>query len=299
MLTGCGSCVVYRWTQAAAQEPVRREPRTWRRVTRAAPCPICGKPDWCSVSEDTTAALCMRMSEGAVRAVDMPHGIGHVHELGAGVRPASPVPMVSSIPQMALDCGAILARWRQDTEVSLLQACAASLSVQVNSLIRLDCTWSRHYGAWAFPMHDDRRRVIGIRLRTQDGRKWSVRGSHSGCFIPSGLDSRSTLLICEGATDTAAALSLGYAAIGRPSCSGGAEILVDLLKAGRRRAVVIVSDHDPPGKAGARDLAERIVAHCGSLRVIDTAPHKDLRQWLHAEPDMRAALERRIAGESP
>lgn len=32
----------------------------WVRVKRNKPCPICGRPDWCSVSEDGTVVVCMR-----------------------------------------------------------------------------------------------------------------------------------------------------------------------------------------------------------------------------------------------
>ena len=31
-----------------------------RRVSAAHPCPVCGKPDWCLVAPDGTAAICTR-----------------------------------------------------------------------------------------------------------------------------------------------------------------------------------------------------------------------------------------------
>jgi hypothetical protein len=37
------------------------------RVSRRARCPICGKPDWCSVAADGTIALCMRVASGSVK----------------------------------------------------------------------------------------------------------------------------------------------------------------------------------------------------------------------------------------
>ncbi len=33
---------------------------TWRNVTKTDPCPLCGKPDWCSVSGDLEAIVCRR-----------------------------------------------------------------------------------------------------------------------------------------------------------------------------------------------------------------------------------------------
>ncbi len=38
-----------------------------RRVTKKNVCPICRKPDWCSVTEDGGLALCMRESVGSVK----------------------------------------------------------------------------------------------------------------------------------------------------------------------------------------------------------------------------------------
>ncbi len=180
-----------------------------------------------------------------------------------------------------LDYDAILARWRQATPPQALEDFARTLGVHVNALLELDVTWCAEKSAWAFPMHNERRQVVGIRLRAET-RKFALSGSKAGVFIPSGLDSRSLLMICEGPTDTAAALSLGYQAIGRPSCSGATTIIADLLQAGRRRPVVIVSDADGPGRAGARQLADRIVGLCQGVRIITAAPHKDLRAWLKA-----------------
>jgi hypothetical protein len=33
----------------------------WPRVSRTHPCPVCGKPNWCLVSADGTAAICQRV----------------------------------------------------------------------------------------------------------------------------------------------------------------------------------------------------------------------------------------------
>ncbi|MFM5956973.1 MAG: hypothetical protein ACKOQ2_07385, partial [Dolichospermum sp.] len=32
----------------------------WKEVSKNNPCPLCGKPDWCSVSPDASAVLCRR-----------------------------------------------------------------------------------------------------------------------------------------------------------------------------------------------------------------------------------------------
>jgi hypothetical protein len=79
-------------------------------------------------------------------------------------------------------------------------------------------------------MMDVAGRVQGIRLRFSNGRKLAVRGGREGLFVPSGLAATNQLLICEGPTDTAALLDLGFAAVGRPSCAGGTRLLVELLR---------------------------------------------------------------------
>jgi hypothetical protein len=96
-------------------------------------------------------------------------------------------------------------------------------------------------------------------------------------------------VICEGPTDTAAALSLGLRAVGRPSCAGGVEALAALARRLRARHVTIVADHDAPhrrldgavwypGRAGAEALGHAIKR---MWRMV-LPPAKDFRAWLHA-----------------
>ena len=36
----------------------------WREASEESPCPVCGKPDWCSVSDDEVWAVCKRKGDG-------------------------------------------------------------------------------------------------------------------------------------------------------------------------------------------------------------------------------------------
>lgn len=38
-----------------------------QRVSRQNPCPVCGKPDWCLVAKDGSAAICSRIQEGSIK----------------------------------------------------------------------------------------------------------------------------------------------------------------------------------------------------------------------------------------
>lgn len=179
--------------------------------------------------------------------------------------------------------GDLIHKWSERTTQEQIAALSESLVVSVASLNRLEVAWCADRNCWAFPMHDSRRQVIGVRFRTNDGRKFALTGSHAGAFVPSGLDSKEPqLLICEGPTDTAAALTLGFEAIGRPSCNGASEIISDMLQDCRRKDVIIVADNDGPGRAGAHRLADRLLGLTRSLKVVDSRPHKDIRVWLQA-----------------
>jgi len=289
---------MYRWTEAARQiRPVEpREPVRWVRCSKSRRCPICGRPDWCNVAEDGSLATCMRIEHGSVCRKDLGHGVGYIHRIHEPLdwppsRPSPPPALPPPEHEFALDYDAILARWHAATSAADLEQFAFGLGVRVDALVDLDVAWCPERQAWAFPMHDERRQVVGIRLRTET-RKFALPGSKTGAFIPAGMDSRSLLLICEGPTDTASALSLGFQAIGRPSCSGATAIIADLLQAGRRRPVVIVADADGPGRAGARQLADRIIGLCQGVRIITPAPHKDLRAWLQTGATPAALLLR-------
>jgi phage/plasmid primase-like uncharacterized protein len=135
-------------------------------------------------------------------------------------------------------------------------------------------------------------KVIGVRLRAENGQKWAVSGSRQGLFIPDGQSAPDDpVLVCEGPTDTAALLDLGFYAIGRPSCSGGSLTLAAML-AGCH--VVIVGDRDEPktrpdgsvffpGQDGAERLAEALLlARAQTVRIVYPLNAKDAREWKRA-----------------
>jgi DNA primase len=139
-------------------------------------------------------------------------------------------------------------------------------------------------------MRDATGRVIGIRRRFPDGTKRALRRSKNGLFVPSRLTDDDWLLICEGESDTASALDLGFNAVGRPGCLGGGDLLEIYC---RCRDVVIVADGDGPGLDGAERLATRLRLFCPDVRVI-IPPVKDLRAWRQAgatQADLELAIE--------
>lgn len=222
---------------------------------------------------------CMRVMTGSYRTVDLGHGLGYLHR----ITETAVQSLVRTLPDMSLpierDWELIFKRWRSTTSDQGLVEYGESLGVTTESLGRLGAVYAGERRAWAFPMHDADRRIVGVRFRSADAKKWSLTGSKAGLFVPENL-SDGPLMLCEGPTDTAAMLTLGFEAVGRPSCSGGAGMIQEILSRARRD-VVIVADADGPGRMGAGKLAEMIVGLCKTLKLITAAPYKDVRQWVN------------------
>ncbi len=253
------------------------------RVSRKRPCRVCEKGDWCLVARDGSAAICARVSEGAVKSCGE---AGWLHILAEGEQPRRRTSLRLRIPAVrtpAKDFALLAGRCRKQLEPACLRGLAQGLGVSVESLRRLGVGWNG--AGHTFPMRDGEMQIVGLRIRYSTGFKAAETGSSNGLFVPDDLPADGTVLICEGPTDTAAALDLGFAAVGRPSCSAGGQMLKVLAKG---LAVVIVGDNDPPkrrgqtppGQKGAESLAQLLALHCRSVRIVYPPKGvKDLRQW--------------------
>jgi hypothetical protein len=258
------------------------------RVTRERPCLVCGRCDWCLRAHDDSASICPRIPEGAVRRCGDAgwlhrHRSGLEHQLWPTRRFS--VPVERSAPRE--DLAALNVEFQAAVDPRRLDRLAADLGLSVPSLQQLGIGWCSRSSAWSFPMRNWAGQVLGIRLRTSDGRKFAIKGSHDGMFVPEGLDGSKLLLIAEGPTDTAALLDLRFDAVGRPSCRGGTALLVELTRRWCPEEIVIVSDRDEPkrdgtrpGQDGAQALATRLAIYCRSLRIIYPPDGvKDARAW--------------------
>jgi hypothetical protein len=260
----------------------------WRRVSRQEPCPVCHKPGWCLVAGlpgHIEAAICPRTeSERPIGEAGFLHILRSSpvpwprwrctlsHAVRLAQRPAN----VEALAQMAQ-------RWRLPAESARLAALAEHLGVTAASLARLWAGWSQDRRAWTFPMKDAAGQVVGVRLRFGNGRKLSIKGGHEGLFLPDGLKPGGRLLLCEGPTDAAALLDLGFPAAGRPSCTGGTRHCIELVRRLKPQVVVVVADGDEPGQRGAERLAGLLRLHCRDVRIITPPPpHKDIRDWKRA-----------------
>jgi hypothetical protein len=158
-------------------------------------------------------------------------------------------------------------------------------------------------GAFTFPEQDADGTIIGFSLRAEDGRKSSPQGMRRGATIPVGFaDMPDPVLVVEGASDVAALLSVGLTAVGRPSNTGGADILVKLL-AGRE--VIVLGERDlkgdgaTPGVTGAKTIARKAADAWGNPVVwaLPLDGLKDSRAWVRSlNLDLADGVARKAAG---
>ncbi|MCG6158332.1 toprim domain-containing protein [Rubinisphaera margarita] len=258
----------------------------WQRVSRLHPCPICGRPDWCLISLDGTAAICGRTSDGAIKYID---GSGFLHRIDPDrVVPLPPVTAVSDDSEKP-DFIALLRQHREHAEPRL-QDLARTLGVSADALRNLKVGFDNRKQQFLFPERDGQGTIVGILTRDQYSQKKRLKGSKNGLSYADAWDSgEGPVILVEGPTDTAALLTLGLNAIGRPSNRGGVVFLAELLHDfPEDREIIVLGDDDQkedglwPGKDGAvqtaKDLATRLERTvCWAI----TPDHaKDAREWL-------------------
>lgn len=269
------------------------------RASRTLPCPVCARRKWCLIDRarpDNPARVICTKVESERRWAEA----GWLHVLRDGQQPArTRVRTIRIAPgEKSHDFGALAAEFTSALAPGAAARLGSHLGLTAESLVRLTLGWATAdrlralgttciaAGAWTFPMVNGHGVVIGLRLRTPDGFKYSVKGGQQGLHLPTGLPETEVLLLTEGPTDCAALLDLGFAAIGRPSCSGAEKHLLPILQRLKPTRLVIVADGDEPGLQGARRTALTLLAHHRDVRVIrPPAGVKDARAWLHSTPN--------------
>lgn len=250
------------------------------RVSKKQPCPACGKFDWCLLGK--SVALCMRVS--SPREKQMKDGsIGWIHPLNGVQVTIIPRKEVAPLPPEYL--GQTWERWKRSTMPWQIAKLARELGVTQRSLELLGVAFRDRETA-GFQMRDHKLNIVGIRLRARNGMKFSLKGGHPGLFIPESEPSE-VVFLPEGPTNTAAALTLGAYAIGRPSCNGSVHEVVATIKELKIKRAVILADTDVdrvmggktipnPGATGAMALADHLpIPSCTLL-----LPFKDMRDFV-------------------
>ena len=247
----------------------------WSKFTKQSPCPACGHSDWlCRVGD--RKYICMRV-ESSHAAKDG----GWYHDFGNS-KPRY-IPPSRPAPPPLKNASELMHGWQLMMKLEDYERLAKSLGVCPSSIMALDAAWAKEHAAWMFPMRDGEGEVIGIQVRGET--KKSITGSRLGLFIPN-LDPQPVAFLPEGASDTAALLTLGLYAIGRPSCNTGADHLkVALRRLGVRKVVVVADNDEPkengqrPGIAGALKLQQDLKMN--SVVWMPSGRIKDVRQLVH------------------
>jgi hypothetical protein len=252
---------------------------SWIRVSQRAPCPMCGKSDWCLVARDSTAAICARI-ESSKRCGTA----GYLHRLKDDHVPGAQQSFRTIELLPSADWSHFASECRR-FGVLELRTLANDLGVSESSLNRLQV--GRLVRCWTFPHDDGFGRVCGVHLRTPDGRKPYVRGSRPGITVPIDIGACNPLIVTEGESDCAAALSRGFDAVARPGCGSSLLALMKFMRNRRPPSVEVFGDNDEAGRRGADELAAALARLCSSVRIVFSA--------FRFEGSARVAAPRRVA----
>jgi len=202
-----------------------------------------------------------------------------------------------------------LETFRRQISRASLERLAADWHVSPAALEALGIGFDRY--AYTFPMSNAAGQVIGLHLRPTKGGKTNAPGSRLGIFLPTsslqskplsslsssrqvardtvdgssvmrcGVTAANLQLVAEGVSDSAAALTLGFAAMGTPGAGACVEMVVELFARRANACPCIVGDNDDAGLAGAERLREALLAAGLPCRVLFPPDgFKDLREWL-------------------
>ena len=162
----------------------------------------------------------------------------------------------------------------------VLRELACQLGVSVASLHMLQIGYSLDDRAWMCPEFDAKGKLIGLVRRYESGKKCCVTGSKRGLAMnPNAKLTSQPIIIVEGHSDAAAALSIGCRVLGRPSATSGFDLLVDATV---DQDVLVVGENDGGvGITSLPALVERLEARCKSISsILPLEGLKDLREWV-------------------
>jgi hypothetical protein len=287
----------------------------WQRVSKAHPCPVCGKPDWCAVAKNGATAYCMRVPSN--RKSRSQAG-GYIHQLNddsqhpiASLERAKPKPNDTALH---VELEPVAKRALGDALHT--EKLAGLLGVTQKSLELLEVGWDNVQGSWCWtwPERNALGQIVGITLRYPNDKKRMVKGSRRGLYYePRWCAGRGPLYIVEGGSDTAAMLSMGLRAVGRPQAMPGRQAMRDLatLLPTSRGPIVVLGERDRkrhqdlppatqachrpscrgcelcwPGRHGAIETARKLRSRLHRRKVMWRLPPddaKDARAWLRAQ----------------
>lgn len=242
---------------------------------------------------------------------------GWIHETGAVIALADRVQLPVKVEQRpVIDWTAEAKKYQCSRHAEHYRhELAQTLGVSVAALESLWVGWGYDREPWwSFPERSPRGGIVGIVRRYKDGRKKMIQhGTHGLYYSAMWATTRGPVYIPEGGSDTAALITIGLPAIGRPSCRGGVGMLASMLGPRMNKLIIVVGEMDLnierrgkvavcpkncggcpvcwPGLFGARDTARALSARI-NRKVRWTMPPKgckDVRDWLTKHPSATPA----------
>ena len=224
---------------------------TWIRVSRAEPCPVCDRPDYCTRTTDGSAVKCMRVESD--KPDKGPLG-GWIHQMKDPLPPKPEPKKVEKKPCWMEECRQM---FQHEKAHDKRCAVAEQLKVSVESLeaLRVGIGWDewngREFSSW--PARDSDGRCIGYVRRYADGTKRTNQGGTTGVFfVPTWYTHPGPVFIVEGGSDVAACESHNLNAIGRASNTHGGQWIKKMIRqCCPEKLIVVVGERDEnPSKRG-------------------------------------------------
>lgn len=139
--------------------------------------------------------------------------------------------------------------------------------------------YNPHRDCFTFPMQDAAGHVIGVHFRYPSGQRASLRGGRCGLFLSVDDEPRPQVCyVAEGVSDAMILHRQGLNVVGRSSCTGGAELLLELFSIRQPTRIVVVADNDDAGLRGAKRLHARLVEQGYAAQVVSPMLSKDARE---------------------
>lgn len=273
----------------------------WKRVSRFDPCPVCGKPDYCTRSIDGTAVKCARVQSEKPVMSDK-GGSGWLHSLEEPLPPLPPQKTVEKKADWTAECRSMFNDPKAHQKRCEL---ADQLRVSVHSLelLRVGIGWdewnNKEFSSW--PSRDSDGKCVGFIRRYEHAKRTNQGGSLGVFYTENWFTHPGPVFIVEGGSDVAACESANLSAIGRASNTHGAVWIRKMLKqCCPKKKVFVVGERDfapnrrgtvagcaPncrgcmfcwPGLFGAKKVAAEL--NCNYVLVPE--PYKDMRELLAA-----------------
>ncbi len=302
----------------------------WR-ASKLVRCPICNSDHSCSAT-DEDIHFCWRTHHdvpGWVHLGDTRNGFGYFADTGrtgsegGPALPGAVKPVVSARqstrkPARRLSPAELSDLLRQHLAgAAERRTMAEVLGVHPDALLRLRTGYvpeaEDEKEHWLFPERDAAGRVVGLLRRYLTGRKKQLQGSRRGLVYDPDAAPGEAVLIVEGPSDVAAAITMGLTAVGKPNNLGGADHLAELLAPHVAAGVPVLvlgendrkADGQWPGREGAEKTAQALADAWGVPVSWALPPEgvKDLRDWMwESKPDVHdeqacAAIGRKILEE--